>query len=130
MESTEPPRPKGSESGINYKRIVCDNGSGYIKLGYGGDNIPRHSVPSILGRPMLRATQKIGDIELKDLMIGDEAAPCRTALEITYPLFEGKIKNWDDMELLWGYCFDNILKLPEDKSDLKILLTEPARNPQ
>jgi len=63
-------------------------------------------------------------------MIGDEAVPCRTALEITHPLHEGLVTNWDDMELLWEYCFDNIMKLPEDKSDIQILLTEPAKNPR
>ena len=125
MESNQEPA-----KGVKYDRIVCDNGSGYVKLGYGGDNIPRYTIPSILGRPMLRANQKIGDIVLKDLMIGDEVTPIRAALEITYPLNEGKIRNWDDMQLLWEYCFTNVLKLPEDKSGLKILLTEPARNPE
>jgi len=63
-------------------------------------------------------------------MIGDEAAPLRSYLEIKYPLKEGKIMNWEDMELLWEYCFTNKLGLPADKSGKKILLTEPALNPQ
>lgn len=62
-------------------------------------------------------------------MIGDEASPLRSMLEIQYPLNEGKVRNWDDMELLWNYCFDNKLKLAQDKKDLRILLTEPALNP-
>ena len=62
-------------------------------------------------------------------MIGDEAAPLRSYLEIKYPLKEGRILDWNDMELLWTYCFDNKLGLPADKSDKKILLTEPALNP-
>jgi actin-related protein 2 len=41
---------------VMYDRIVSDNGSGYVKLGYGGDSFPRHVIPSIIGRPMLRAT--------------------------------------------------------------------------
>lgn len=110
-------------------RIISDNGSGYVKLGYGGDSVPRHVIPSILGRPMLRASQKIGDHELKELMVGDEAAPLRAYLDITYPLKEGKVQNWDDMEKLWDYCFHTKLDLAEDKSDKQILLTEPALNP-
>jgi actin-related protein 2 len=62
-------------------------------------------------------------------MIGDEANPLRSYLEITYPMKEGKISNWEDMEHLWNYCFNNKLGLPEDKSDKYILLTEPALNP-
>lgn len=33
------------------------------------------------------------------------------------------------MEILWEYCFDQKLGLPENKGDKKILLTEPALNP-
>jgi len=118
-----------SQSGANMDRIVSDNGSGYVKLGYGGDSFPRHVIPSIVGRPMLRASQKIGDLELKELMVGDEANPLRAFLEIEYPLKEGQIKNWDDMEALWDYCFHTKLGLPESKKDKRILLTEPAKNP-
>jgi len=66
---------------------------------------------------------------LKELMVGDEAAPLRSFLEINYPLKEGKIQNWEDMEALWDYCFDVKLGLPKDKSGHQILLTEAALNP-
>lgn len=48
-------------------------------------------------------------------MVCDEAAPLRAYLEVEYPLIEGKIKNWSDMEHIWDYCFKK-LGLPEDKS--------------
>lgn len=115
---------------INKDRVVCDNGSGYVKMGFAGDNFPRSVIPSIIGRPMLRAATKIGDQELKDIMVGDEAAPLRSCLEIKYPLLGGIIKNWDDMEILWEYCFDNKLALGSDKSSKRILLTEAAKNPE
>ena len=118
-----------SEASVDYNSIVSDNGSGYCKLGYGGDSFPRFVIPSIIGRPMLRASQKVGDQELKEIMIGDEAAPLRNYLEIKYPLKEGKIGDWDDMEILWEYCFENKLGLGKDKSDKRVLLTEPALNP-
>ena len=105
-----------ASAAINMNRVVSDNGSGYVKLGFGGDSFPRHVIPSIVGRPMLRASQKIGNQELKELMVGDEASPLRSFLEISYPLKEGKIMNWDDMEALWDYCFDVKLGLPKDKT--------------
>ena len=111
-------------------RIVSDNGSGYVKLGFGGDSFPRHIIPSIIGKTELRKNQKIGDVELKEVMIGDEAAPHRAFLNITYPLNEGKITSWEQMEMLWDYCFEKKLGLPADKSDKKIVLTEPAKNPK
>lgn len=45
-------------------------------------------------------------------MVGDEAAPLRAFLEIKYPLNEGKIRDWGDMEILWDYCFHTKLGLP------------------
>ena len=63
-------------------------------------------------------------------MLCDEAAPLRAALEIKYPLIEGMIKDWGDMELIWDYCFNKKLGLEGNKADKKIRLTEPARNPK
>ncbi|KAG7163237.1 Actin-related protein 2-like 1 [Homarus americanus] len=51
----------------------------------------------MVGRPIIRATNKIGDIEVKDLMVGDEASKLRSMLEVTYPMENGIVKNWDDM---------------------------------
>jgi actin-related protein 2 len=54
------------------KVIVCDNGTGFVKCGYAGTNFPTHIFPSMVGRPILRAGEKIGDIEVKDVMVGEE----------------------------------------------------------
>ena len=98
-------------------------------MGYAGENFPRFTIPSIAGRPLLRATQKIGDVELKPLMLGDEANPVRSYLEITYPIKEGIIENWDDLSELWEYTFHRKMNLPKDLSNHKILITEAAKNP-
>jgi actin-related protein 2 len=37
----------------------------YLKLGYAGDNFPKHSFPAMVGRPMLRADETFDDIQLK-----------------------------------------------------------------
>lgn len=63
-------------------------------------------------------------------MVGDEAAPLRSYLEITYPMADGQIKDWEEMEHLWSYTFHDKLGLAEDKSDKRVLLTEPALNPK
>jgi actin-related protein 2 len=47
------------------KVIVCDNGTGFVKCGYAGSNFPAHIFPSMVGRPIIRAVNKIGDIEVK-----------------------------------------------------------------
>ena len=67
-------------------------------------------------------------------MIGDEAAAARQMLECSYPIEEGKVKNWDDMELIWEHTFANQLGLVDaagacDTKGCKILLTEAPANP-
>lgn len=60
-------------------------------------------------------------------MCGDEAAAARTMLQISYPMENGIVKRWDDMQHLWDYTFNEKLKV--DTNGQKILLTEPPMNP-
>jgi len=108
--------------------VVCDNGTGFVKVGYASENFPRSIFPSMVGRPILRAEEAIDDsVTLKEVMCGDEAAAVRMSLDCTYPVENGIVKDWDDMELLWNYTFYE--KLGIDPKDYKIMLTEPPMNP-
>lgn len=109
--------------------IVCDNGTGFVKCGFAGNNFPSHIFPSIIGRPVLRAEEKIaGDILLKDIMVGDEVTAARDMLETSYPITNGIVQNWDDMTHLYNYTFNQRLKI--DPREHKIMLTEAANNPK
>ncbi|TGZ84334.1 Actin/actin-like protein [Ascodesmis nigricans] len=107
--------------------IVLDGGTGFLKVGYAGQNFPEHQYPSIVGRPILRAEEKAGDVVVKDIMVGDEATAVRSLLQITYPMNNGIIQRWDDMQHVWDYTFNE--KLQIDPTGRKILLTEPPMNP-
>uniref|UniRef100_A0A8C2EC79 Actin related protein 2b n=1 Tax=Cyprinus carpio TaxID=7962 RepID=A0A8C2EC79_CYPCA len=110
------------------KVVVCDNGTGFVKCGYAGSNFPEHIFPALVGRPIIRSTAKVGNIEIKDLMVGDEASELRSMLEVNYPMENGIVRNWDDMKHLWDYTFGPE-KLNIKSRDCKILLTEPPMNP-
>lgn len=60
-------------------------------------------------------------------MCGDEASAVRTALQVSYPMENGIIRNWEDMGHLWDYAFYERMKI--DPSGRNILLTEPPLNP-
>ena len=60
-------------------------------------------------------------------MCGSEAAAARSMLDISYPVVNGIIRNWEDMNYLWDYTFNDELKI--DPTQYKILLTEAAMNP-
>nr|WOD57886.1 Arp2D2 [Drosophila barbarae] len=113
--------------------IVCDNGSGFIKCGYAGSNFPAFVFPSIVGRPVIRAGNRIDDKAVKDLhihdvIVGDEASQLRSLLELTYPMDKGVVRNWEDMCHVWDYTFGP-KKMDIDLTNSKILLTEPPMNP-
>jgi len=110
------------------KVIVCDNGTGFVKCGYAGANFPTAIFPSLVGRPILRYEQKIDDVVLKDVMVGDEAAKIRAMLEISYPVDNGIVRNWEDMEHVWNYTFFEKMKI--NPKECKIMLTEPPMNPK
>ncbi|TFK21780.1 actin binding protein [Coprinopsis marcescibilis] len=108
--------------------LVVDNGTGFVKVGYAGSNFPEHVFPSILGRPILRAEERVGTGVIKDVMIGDEAEVNRNFLQVSHPMEHGIVKNWEDMKLLWDFTFDE--KLRVDPRGRKVLLTEPPMNPK
>jgi actin-related protein 2 len=39
--------------------IICDPGTGYMKMGFAGDNFPKATFASLVGRPMLRCEEKL-----------------------------------------------------------------------
>lgn len=65
------------------KVVVCDNGTGYVKCGFAGDNFPRAVFPCMVGRPTLRHEERASETVLKDIMVGDEAAEQRSNLEVS-----------------------------------------------
>lgn len=84
--------------------------------------------PSIVGRPILRAEERVGSAVIKDIMVGDEAADNRNYLQVTQPMEHGIVRDWDDMKHLWDYTFSEKLRI--DPAGRKVLLTEPPMNPK
>lgn len=120
--------PPGAQADRPTSPQVLDGGTGFLKVGYAAQNFPEHQYPSIVGRPILRSEEQTdSDLVIKDIMCGDEAAAARTMLQISYPMENGIVKKWDDMEHLWDYTFYEKLKV--ETRGQKILLTEPPMNP-
>jgi len=81
----------------------------------------------MIGRPLMRYEEEFKDVELKDIMVGDEASKYRAMLEISHPVENGIVKDWKGMLNLWDYTFTEKMKI--DPKDHRILLTEPPANP-
>eukprot|EP00854_Cymbomonas_tetramitiformis_P012494 gene12494-14759_t len=91
------------------KVVVCDNGTGFVKCGFAGDNFPKGQFPCM------------------DIVVGTECAELRHSLEVTYPITNGIVQNWEDMHHIWAHTFQNVLKV--DPRECRILLTDPPLNP-
>jgi actin-related protein 2 len=68
------------------KIVVVDNGTGFVKCGYAGTNFPSYIFPAAVGRPLVRSSQRINNIAIKDLMVGEECTELRQMLEVSYPM--------------------------------------------
>src|ERR1700722_3075447 len=106
-------------------------------------NIPTTVFPTVVGQPILRYDDSLSSSSVSGtttdgpassssigtMVYGTEATNNRQHLELTYPIENGIIKNWDDMTAIWNYAFHSQLGLDSLRHD-KILLTEPPMNPR
>ncbi|KAJ3874025.1 actin-related protein Arp3 [Lentinula edodes] len=123
--------------------IICDNGTGYSKVGFAGNSDPSFvfptaiatrgpagqssRAPAVPSKPGHLASKR--GVEDLDFFIGDEAlANARTpGYGVHYPIRHGMIDNWDHMERYWEQTIFKYLRAePEDHY---FLLTEPPLNP-
>lgn len=77
------------------KTVVFDNGSGTIKVGFAGDEVPRAVFPSAVGHRTIRVESYLSGH--KDSFVGNEAFSSRLALAINRPIERGILNNWTDI---------------------------------
>lgn len=108
--------------------IVIDNGSGTIRAGYAGEDLPKCFFPSFVGRPK-HPRVLAGGLE-GDTFIGNRAQELRGLLKIKYPLEHGVVTDWDDMERIWQHVYTDELKtLSEEVRDtISIAELVPTRS--
>ncbi|KAH6567001.1 hypothetical protein BASA62_006381 [Batrachochytrium salamandrivorans] len=123
--------------------VVIDNGTGYTKMGYSGNNDPAFIIPTAIATRDSNVVVVLGGsggsgggagsnvaskrgIEDLDYFIGDEAMANSKTYSVNFPIRHGQVDNWDQMEKFHQACLFQYLRCePEDHC---FLLTEPPLN--
>uniref|UniRef100_A0A023FW29 Putative actin n=2 Tax=Amblyomma TaxID=6942 RepID=A0A023FW29_AMBPA len=106
--------------------VVIDNGSGVIKAGFAGDQVPKCHFPNFIGRPKHKRVMA-GALE-GDIFVGPKAEEHRGLLSIRYPMEHGIVTDWNDMERIWQYIYSKE-QLQTFSEEHPVLLTEAPINP-
>ena len=100
--------------------VIIDNGSGFTKAGFAGDDTPRVVFPSIVGKRLNPVSAG------QNTYVGDQAQSKSSILTISHPLENGIVTNWDDMEKIWSHTFHNELRI--DPAAQPVMLIDSALN--
>jgi actin-related protein len=102
--------------------VIIDNGSGFVKAGFAGDDTPRQVFPSVVGKRLNPVSAG------QNTYVGDKAQSMarQGILTISHPLENGIVTNWDDMEQIWSHTFHNELRI--DPAAQPVMLIDSALN--
>jgi len=107
--------------------LVLDNGTGYSKIGYAGNNTPDFIIPTMIADLDKKKGLKSSPTDDLDFYIGAEAVAKKRTHNVHNILKEGCIDNWDEIEKYWQRVFFEYMHC--DPEEHYMLLTEPPLNP-
>ena len=115
--------------------VVCDLGTGYLKLGWNTSTYPDHIIPNMLGYPNRKYQEffDINDPNGKREFYDEELNEQLWRLELHKPMEHGIVQDWDALTKVLAYGLIskvNFKQMQLNPSDHSIFLTEPALNPK
>ena len=112
------PDPKLEMIGHN---VVIDNGTYTVKGGFSDTDTPQCSLPCLVGHG--RHKGAMSSLGLKETYVGGAAQKLRGILDISHPIRQGSVQNWDDLEVLWSYILETELKT--EGGAQPVIMTQP-----
>jgi hypothetical protein len=121
-QKTDPHRQKDAFSILKMAAsspIVFDSGSGIMKAGRCGQELPEVVFPSCVGRPKHHRVMASA-LEAEALM-GSDVQKHRGVCTLKYPCQRGIVQDWEDMQRVWAQAFRELRVQPEEHA---VLFTE------
>ena len=87
--------------------IVIDNGSGIIKAGFAGDELPQIEYSNAVAIPKY-PNWMYGNNSNENYYIGEELQRMKSVWKIKYPVRRGFIEDWDSMKIILKYTFNRL----------------------
>ncbi|KAF0973270.1 hypothetical protein FDP41_008477 [Naegleria fowleri] len=115
--------------------LVIDNGSGIIKAGLAGDEIPHIVFNNFVGFTKHVRVMPVAGPKY-DCCVGKVAEEKRGILRLVYPMEHGVVTDWTAMEKVWDYLYSYLMDKETGlgdtfrKEDSPVLLTEAPLNPK
>lgn len=97
--------------------VIMDNGSGNVKCGIAGGEVPTVVFPAVTSHPRSNPQGPV--------LVGDRALAA-TGQVYKHPLEHGIVTDWDGLERLWRHAYDE-LHIPS--TERAIVVTEAPLNP-
>ncbi len=99
----------------NKRSVVIDNGTGFTKMGFSGNLDPDFVFPTAIAEINKKTDISVSHkTEEYDFYIGDKAlevASTSSNHSITYPMMNGMIDKWDQMEKFWHQSIYHYMKV-------------------
>ncbi|XP_078592231.1 actin-like isoform X1 [Branchiostoma floridae x Branchiostoma japonicum] len=115
------------QSGSNLlDAVVLDNGSYSIKAGIAGDFSPAANIRNVIGKRRGNYNELYTSED--DKYIGDEAIASQGRLTFDFPMQDGSVKNWRDLEAVWDHVTRS--EMGETLGDRPVIVTETTAMPR
>ncbi|ETW00596.1 hypothetical protein H310_07170 [Aphanomyces invadans] len=108
--------------------VVVDNGSGVLKAGFAGGELPQVVFPSYVGTTKHLRMMAGGAYESGDTFVGSRVQQHRGLFSIKYAMEHGIVTDWERMQRIWEHMYSkDMLNIASDEHP--VLLTEAPLNP-
>ena len=113
--------------------VVIDNGTGYVKAGFSGQDLPRLTIPTVVGEhietvdPTLQQNANEIQEEKKTYAFGHQALAAKATHSLFEPIQRGVIDDWENMRQIWEHIFS---ELNLETKNVNVLLTDSPFNPK